>query len=167
MASAPPFREPLPLGSARLLPWATVMIGSLLTILPFGATLSLLPPFGLLALLSWRLLAPFAIRRWAPAFLGLFDDLVSGQPVGSAMLLWTLAYFLVGALEARSALRDFWQNWVIAASAIAVALAGGRLAATPLGAHVDVALGVQIILSILLFPAVAFLIARVDARRGR
>ncbi|MBW6523806.1 rod shape-determining protein MreD [Sphingomonas sp. RHCKR47] len=167
MASAPPFREPMPLGSARLLPWATVMIGSLLTILPFGATLSLLPPFGLLALLSWRLLAPFAIRRWAPAFLGLFDDLVSGQPVGSAMLLWTLAYFLVGALEARSGLRDFWQNWVIAALAIAVALAGGRLAATPLGAHVDVALGVQVILSILLFPAVAFLIARVDARRGR
>jgi rod shape-determining protein MreD len=157
----------MPLGSARLLPWATVMVGSLLTILPFGATLSLLPPFGLLALLSWRLLAPFAIRRWAPAFLGLFDDLVSGQPVGSAMLLWTLAYFLVGALEARSGLRDFWQNWVIAALAIAVALAGGRLAATPLGAHVDVGLGVQVILSILLFPAVAFLIARVDARRGR
>jgi rod shape-determining protein MreD len=157
----------MPLGSARLLPWTTVMVGSLLTILPFGATLSLLPPFGLLALLSWRLLAPFAIRRWAPAFLGLFDDLVSGQPVGSAMLLWTLAYFLVGALEARSGLRDFWQNWVIAALAIAVALAGGRVAATPLGAHVDIALVVQVILSILLFPAVAFLIARVDARRGR
>jgi rod shape-determining protein MreD len=167
MASAPLFREPLPLGSARLLPWATVMAGSLLTILPLGANLSLLPPFGLLALLSWRLLAPFAIRRWAPAFLGLFDDLVSGQPVGSAMLLWTLAYFLVGALEARSGLRDFWQNWLIAAAAITLVLVGGRVAATPLAAHVDVALAAQIVLSVLIFPAVAFLIARVDARRVR
>ncbi|SEK26602.1 rod shape-determining protein MreD [Sphingomonas palmae] len=166
-AAEPLFREPLPLGSARLLPWTTVMAGSLLTIVPVGATLSLLPPFGLLVLLSWRLLAPFAIRLWAPAALGLFDDIVSGQPIGSAMLLWTLAYFLVGAMEARSGLRDFWQNWAIAAAAIALCLIGGRLVATPLSAHVEVALGFQIMLSVLIFPAVAFLIGRVDARRAR
>jgi len=167
MTPAEPFREPLPLGSARLLPWSTVMAGSLLTIVPVGATLSLLPPFGLLVLLSWRLLAPFAIRLWAPAALGLFDDIVSGQPVGSAMLLWTLAYFLVNAMEARSGMRDFWQNWVIAAVAITLCLVGGRLVATPLGAHVDVALAMQVALSILIFPVVAYLIGRVDARRVR
>ena len=162
-----PFREPLPLGSARLLPWSTVMAGSLLTIVPVGATLSLLPPFGLLVLLSWRLLAPFAIRLWAPAALGLFDDIVSGQPIGSAMLLWTLGYFLVGVMEARSGMRDFWQNWVIAAAAITLCLVGGRIFATPLAAHVDVALAMQIALSILFFPAVAYLIGRLDARRVR
>ena len=167
MTPAEPFREPLPLGSARLLPWSTVMAGSLLTIVPVGATLSLLPPFGLLVLLSWRLLAPFAIRLWAPAALGLFDDIVSGQPVGSAMLLWTLAYFLVNAMEARSGMRDFWQNWVIAAVAITLCLVGGRMVATPLGADVDVALAMQIALSVLIFPAVAYLIGRVDARRVR
>jgi len=120
-----------------------------------------------LVLLSWRLLAPFAIRLWAPAALGLFDDIVSGQPVGSAMLLWTLAYFLVGVMEARSGMRDFWQHWVIAAVAITLCLVGGRFAATPLGAHVDTALVMQILLSILIFPAVAYLIGRVDARRVR
>lgn len=167
MTPEQPFREPLPLGSARLLPWSTVMAGSLLTIVPVGATLSLLPPFGLLVLLSWRLLAPFAIRLWAPAALGLFDDIVSGQPIGSAMLLWTLGYFLVGVMEARSGMRDFWQNWVIAAVAITLCLVGGRIIATPMAAHVDVALTMQITLSILFFPAVAFLIGRLDARRVR
>lgn len=161
-----PFREPLSPGSARLLPWTTVMAGSLVAALPWGATLPLLPPVGLLILLAWRLLAPLALRIWAPAVLGLFDDLVSGQPVGSAMLLWTLAYFLTDALEARSAMRDFWQSWAIAAVAIALCLAGGRLVATPLGAHVDSMLVVQIVVSALLFPAAARLVAWVDSRRA-
>ena len=161
-----PFREPLSPGSARLLPWTTVMAGSLVAALPWPMSVALLPPFGLLVLLAWRLLAPLALRIWAPALLGLFDDLVSGQPVGSAMLLWTLAYFLTDALEARSALRDFWQSWAIAAVAIGLCLAGGRLIATPLRAHVDSVLVVQIIVSVLLFPAVARLVAWVDSRRA-
>lgn len=162
----PPFEEPLGRGRARLLPWATVMAGSLVTVLPWGATLPLLPPVGLLMLLSWRLLAPLSLRVWAPALLGLFDDLVSGQPIGSAMLLWTLAYFLVEAIDARSGVRDFVQSWAIAALAIAFALAGGRLVATPLGAHVDSVLLIQIMISVLFFPAAARLVAWIDLRRA-
>lgn len=161
-----PFEEPLPPGSARLLPWTSVMVGSLVTILPWGATLPLLPPVGLLMMLSWRLLAPLSLRLWAPALLGLFDDLVSGQPVGSAMLLWTASYFLVDALDARSGVRDFAQNWAIAAVAIAVSLIGGRMAATPLGAHVDTVLLIQVMVSILLFPLAAFAVAWIDLRRA-
>lgn len=152
--------------SARVLPWATVMAGSLLTILPFPATLPLLPPVGLLILLAWRLLAPMALRIWAPALLGLFDDLVSGQPLGSATLLWTLAYFLVAALEARSGVRDFVQNWVMAAVAITLALAGGRVLATPLHAPVNTVLTVQIIMSILMFPLAAQFVAWIDRKRA-
>lgn len=161
-----PFEEPLTPGRARLLPWATVMAGSLLTILPWSATLPLLPPAGLLMLLAWRLLAPLSLRTWAPALLGLFDDLVSGQPLGSAMLLWTLAYFLVDAIDARSGVRDFAQSWTIAAIAIALVLAGGRLVATPLGADVDGVLLLQIMMSVLLFPATARLVAWIDLRRA-
>lgn len=161
-----PFDEPLPPGSARLLPWTSVMAGSLVTILPWGATLPLLPPVGLLMMLSWRLLAPLSLRIWAPALLGLFDDLLSGQPVGSAMLLWTASYFLVDAMDARSGVRDFAQNWAIAAVAIALCLIGGRLAATPLGAHVDTVLLIQVMVSILLFPLAAFTVAWIDLRRA-
>lgn len=163
---AQPFRQPLPPRSARLLPWISVLLGSLVTIVPVVASLPLLPPVGLLVLLAWRLLAPLALRLWAPALLGLFDDLVSGQPVGSAMLLWTLASLLVQALDARSGVRDFLQRWGIAAVAIALCLVGGRLIASPLGAHVDTVLVLQVVVSILLFPLVAFTVTRVDARRG-
>ncbi len=166
LPARPPFEEPLGRGRARLLPWATVMVGSLVTILPWGATLPLLPPVGLLLLLSWRLLAPLSLRVWAPALLGLFDDLLSGQPLGSAMLLWTLAFFLVEAIDARSGVRDFKQSWAIAALAIAFVLLGGRLAATPLDAHVDSVLLMQIVISVLLFPAAARLVAWIDLRRA-
>lgn len=160
------FRRPMSTGSARILPFATVLGGSLLSLPPLGMLTPLLPPFGLLILLSWRLLAPLSIRLWVPPLLGLFDDLVSGQPVGSAMLLWTLAFFLVEAMDARSGVRDFWQSWVIAGVAIAMALAGGRLIATPLGAHVDIMLSLQIVVSILIFPLIARTVAWVDAKRA-
>lgn len=161
------FREPIFADRARVLPWTSVMAGSLVTILPAGAPLPLLPPFGLLLLLSWRLLAPLAVRVWVPPLLGLFDDLVSGQPVGSAMLLWPCAYFLVDALEARSGIADFWQNWAMAAVAITLVLAIGRLLATPMGAHVDTALMVQIAVTVLLFPLTAYGVAWIDARLER
>ncbi|KQT32101.1 rod shape-determining protein MreD [Sphingomonas sp. Leaf412] len=150
---------------ARLLPWTSVMAGSLVTILPLGATLPLLPPMGLLMLLAWRLLAPLALRLWAPALLGFFDDLVSGQPLGSATLLWPLAYFLVDALEARSGVRDFWTTWAIATVAIALVLAGGRIVATPITAHVDIALAFQVVIAVFVFPLVARFVAWVDLRR--
>lgn len=161
-----PFEAPLQQSPARALPWATVMAGSLMTIVPVAATLPLLPPFGLLMLLAWRLLAPLALRRWAPALLGLFDDCLSGQPLGSSMLLWTLSFFLIDLFDQRTIFRAFTQDWLIAAVAIAFCLTGGRLLATPLGGHVDSMLLVQIAVSILLFPLAAWVVAWVDRRRA-
>ena len=63
--------------------------------------------------------------------------------------------------------RDFWQDWLIAAGAIAFALIGGRLIASPIAAHVDGMLLVQILVSVMLFPLVARLIAWLDRKRGR
>lgn len=164
-AASRPFEPPLPRTRARALPWVTVMAGSLTTIVPVVAPLPLLPPFGLLMLLAWRLLAPLALRRWAPALLGLFDDCLSGQPMGSATLLWTLSFFLVDLFDQRTIFRAFAQDWLIAAAAIALCLVGGRLLATPLGGHVDSMLLAQIAVSILLFPLAARIVAWVDRRR--
>lgn len=160
-----PFETPLPRSRARALPWATVMAGSLVTIFPVAASLPLMPPCGLLMLLAWRLLAPLALRRWAPALLGLFDDCLSGQPMGSATLLWTLSFFLIDLFDQRTIFRAFAQDWLIAATAIALCLVGGRLLATPLGGHVDSVLVAQIAVSILLFPFAARIVAWVDRRR--
>ncbi|OWK34076.1 rod shape-determining protein MreD [Sphingomonas dokdonensis] len=160
-----PFGPTLPRSRARALPWATVMAGSLVSIIPVGATLPLMPPFGLLMLLAWRLLAPLALRRWAPAVLGLFDDCLSGQPLGSATLLWTLCFFLVDLFDQRTIFRAFAQDWLIAAVAITFCLVAGRLLATPLGAHVETVLIAQIAVSILLFPLASRAVAWVDRRR--
>ena len=160
-----PFEAPVPRSRARALPWLTVMGGSLATVFPVAASLPLLPPFGLLMLLAWRLLAPLALRRWAPALLGLFDDCLSGQPMGSAMLLWTLSFFLIDLFDQRTLFRAFAQDWLIAAVAIAFCLIGGRLVATPLGGHVDSVLVVQVVVSILIFPVAARVVAWVDRRR--
>ena len=161
-----PFRQPLPPGRARAIPWASVMAGSLATALPMVATVPLLPPFGLLILLAWRLLAPFALRRWAAAPLGLFDDLVSGQPLGSGVLLWSLCFLAIELVDQRLIFREFWQDWMIAGGAIAFCLVAGRLLVVPIAAHVDVAIVAQGLATALLFPLAARLVVWIDRKRG-
>lgn len=143
----------------------SVMAGSLVTIAPFVAGFPVLPPFGLMLLLAWRLRRPEALPIWSPLLLGLFDDLLSGQPLGSAMVLWTLCFFAIDLLERRLMLfRDFRQDWLVAAGGIAACLLLGRLAAAPLRAHVDAPVLVQIAASILLYPFVATIAAWLDRR---
>lgn len=162
---ASPFAPSLPRQPARALPWLTVAAGSLVTALPIVATLPLLPPCGLLVLLAWRLLNRYALRRWAAAPLGLVDDLVSGQPLGSGVLLWSLAFLLIELIEQRLAFRDFWQDWLIASGLLGFCLVGGRVLAVPLGAHVDTAMLLQGVAAVLLFPLATRGVAWVDAKR--
>jgi rod shape-determining protein MreD len=150
-----------------LIPVASVLVGSLITIIPFIATFPVLPPFGLMMLLAWRLLRADALRVWAPIPFGFFDDLVSGQPIGSAVMLWSMAFLAIDMLDQRLVARDFWQDWVLAAGAIAFSLIGGRLIATGIEAHVDTLLLFQVIIAVLLYPFVARLVAWLDLKRGR
>lgn len=166
-AGSRPFAPSVPRHRARALPWASVIAGSVLTALvPVVATVPLLPPFGLLMLLGWRLLVRHALRRWAAAPLGLIDDLFSGQPLGSAVLLWSLAFLLIDLVEQRLAFRDFWQDWLIGAGALLFCLFGGRLIAVPLDTAVDAPLIGQALATILLFPAATRVVAWIDAKRN-
>ncbi len=142
----------------------TIVIGSLMTALPFIAVMPVLPPFGLMLLIAWRMRRPDAFRSWAPVPLGLIDDLVSGQPLGSAMLLWTLAFLALDVIDTRLFYRDFWQDWVIGTATVAACLIVGRLFAVSIGAHVDAALLVQVLVSGALFPLVVRLVAALDPR---
>lgn len=165
-AGARAFAPPQPRSRARALPWVSIAAGSLLTALPIVASVPLLPPCGLLMLLAWRLVARFALRRWAAAPLGLFDDLVSGQPLGSAVLLWSLCFLIIELIEQRLAFRDIWQDWLIASGAILFCLFGGRLIAVPLSAAVDLPIAAQAFASLLLFPLAVRLVAWIDTKRG-
>ena len=48
---------------------------------------------------------------------------------------------------------------------IGFCLIGGRLVASPLGAHVDTVLLIQILISVALFPVLSRLVSRLDGRR--
>jgi len=152
---------------ARIVPAGSVMLGSLTAIIPVIADHAFLPPFGLLMLLTWRLLSPGALPVWAPLPLGLFDDMVSGQPTGTAMLLWTVSSLGIDLIDQRMVWRDFWQDWLVASGSIGLFLMLGRLIAAPLEAHVDTALVVQLGASILLYPAAARLCAWLGVRTQR
>lgn len=147
-------------------PIVTVMLGSLLTTLPVIAQSPVLPPLGLLLLLSWRLLRPELWHAWIALPLGLFDDLVSGQPLGSAVFLWTVTLIGIDAVERRLIWRDYWQDWCIAAVAVIFCLAGGLLfARLNGGGGTLVLIAPQIAWSVLLYPFVARQCAWLDRWR--
>ena len=51
--------------------------------------------------------------------LGLWDDLFSGQPMGSGILLWSLATIGMDFIETRFPWRGFLTNWLVASGVIA------------------------------------------------
>ena len=156
------FGEPLSARRRSAIAAATVAAASLAPLLPLVATVPILPPFGLLMLLAWRLRNPGILPVWAAAPLGLFDDLFSGQPLGSAMALWTCGLVAIDVIDSRLVWREFRHDWLVAGGAITAFLTGARLAGTPLGAHVDTVMLVQAVVSIALYPLVAAICARID-----
>lgn len=151
---------------ARGMPWLSVMLGSLLTQWLAIASAPLLPPLGFLALVSWRQLRPGLLPVWAGLPLGLFDDLFSGQPFGSAMLLWSATMIGMEVLEESFPWRSFVIDWLAASAIIASYLIAGLGIANAGGGHVLVLVIVpQVLLSILVFPLVGRLVAWLDNAR--
>ncbi|WP_443972130.1 rod shape-determining protein MreD [Sphingobium sp. CR28] len=147
-------------------PIISVMLASLATALPIVAQSPILPPFGLMLFLAWRLLRPELWPVWIGLPLGAFDDLASGQPLGTGMVLWTLILLGIELDSRRHLFRDYLQDWLIAAVAIAVWLVGGGLIVR-LSGHGGpvVQLLPQIGYSILLFPLVVRVCATLDRWR--
>ncbi len=148
------------------IPWATIMLGSLTPWLPVIAPAPVLPPFGFLLMLAWRLLRPGLLPPWAGLPLGLFDDLYSGQPLGSGVLLFSLALIVVELIEIRFPWRTFWLDWLtascltIAYLALAALVSGAALTLVQLGV-----IAPQILLSLVLFPIIARIVAMLDRIR--
>ena len=160
--------EFIPLGRSEKMPRAiwlaplSVVLGSMMTLIPIITTVAYLPPFGLMILLGWRLVRGNSMKVWMPVPLGFLDDTISGQPLGSAMLLWTICILVVDVIDTRLVWRDFWQDWLIASGAIAFCLIACRLIAAPFYAHVDTALLFQILISAAFFPVIARFCAWMD-----
>lgn len=158
-------REPSTLKMLAI-PIASVVIGSMVTTMPILTTQPILPPFGFLIFLSWRLMRPGLLPVWSGVPFGLMDDLFSGQPFGSAGLLWSLAMLTVEIIDSRAIWRDHLQDWLIASLLIIAVLLGGLwIAGLAHAAPGPAVLLPQIVLSILLYPLVVRICARLDSWR--
>ena len=158
-------RTQLPL-LAYGLPWLTIMLGSLTPWLPVIAPAPVLPPFGYMLLLAWRLLRPGLLPLWAGLPLGLFDDLYSGQPLGSGILLFSLTLLAIELIELRFPWRTFLLDWLTASAmltayiAFAALFSGAALTLVQLTVIVP-----QLLLSIVLFPIIARMVSFLDRLR--
>ena len=163
--AAPRLGEPASLWRMRIVPMATVMVASALPLmLPLVANSPVLPPLGLLFFLCWQLLRTEMWPVWIGLPLGLWDDLFSGQPIGTAVGLWTLASIAIHYSSQRIYWRGFLQDWVIAALLIAIIQSLAALIAHPSAATGRV-LGLvvpQIVISILLVPLFMRLTGKFD-----
>ena len=151
---------------ANIVPWLSIMIGSLMALFAVATALPLVPPFGFLMLLGWRLMRPGLLPVWAGIPLGLFDDLYNGQPFGFAILTWSLTLLAIEALEMRLPWRSFWQDW-LSAGVLCILyllfgwlLSGGQPTLASLTAIVP-----QLLLTILVFPIISRIVARLDLWR--
>jgi rod shape-determining protein MreD len=151
---------------ARAVPWLSIALASLLATLVWVASAPIVPPLGLLALIAWRMLRPGLLPLWAGLPLGFVDDLYSGQPFGSAVLLWSCTMLVIERIELRMRWQSFVVDWAIAATLIAAVLLLGAGIANLDGASTPVILvAPQIVLSWLAYPLVARLVARLDRLR--
>lgn len=158
-------RAPSPV-IARAVPWLVVILGSIAQGLPLIASAPVMPPCGFLILLAWRQLRPGLLPVWAGLPLGLVDDLYSGQPVGSAMLLWSLAMILMDLIEMRFPWRSYVMEWLVAAMFIlAYLLLAGGIAHVGGSVPLLTALVPQLCLSVLVFPLIERFVAVCDRVR--
>jgi rod shape-determining protein MreD len=145
-------------------PIAATMITSMAPALPIVLSEPLMPPFGLMVFLAWRLLRPDVWSLWMGLPLGLWDDLFSGQPLGTAMFGWTMIMLALDILDRRVPWRSYWTDWRIAMLAIfAVLLLGWALAGAQASPLVMLP---QFALAILLYPLVQRACAALDRWRG-
>ncbi len=163
--SGPRLGEPASLWRMRLVPIATVMVASALPLmLPLVASSPVLPPLGLLFFLCWQLLRTEMWPVWIGLPLGLWDDLFSGSPIGTAVGLWTLTSLAIHYLSQRIYWRGFFHDWAIAATLVAAVQALAAMIAHP-HAHSGRVLGLvvpQIVISMLLVPLFLRLTGKFD-----
>ena len=150
----------------RFVPVLTTVIAILLGLFPLIVTGPLVPDLGFLVLITWRLLRPEVWMPTAALGFGLFDDLVSGNPIGQAMALWTIIFLLFDLAETRINYKDFWTDWLFATGAIILHTAGAWYIARLMDSPSDFALLLpQIGIAILIYPLVARLVLGLDRWR--
>ncbi|MCY1671554.1 rod shape-determining protein MreD [Novosphingobium sp. SL115] len=158
-------RAPWPV-LATGLPWLSIMLASMVSFSPVIASAPVMPPFSYLMLLAWRMLRPGMLPVWAGLPLGFFDDLYSGQPFGSGILLWSATMLAMEVIDERFLWRGFLQDW-LAASVLTPAylLLCAMFAWGATGYPLPLVIVPQVLLSIIIYPVMTRIVALFDRVR--
>lgn len=150
----------------RFVPVATTVIACLLSLFPLVVSTPLIPDFGFLVLITWRLLRPEIWMPTSALWLGLFDDLISTHPLGQSMALWTLTFLLFDLVESRVDYKDFWFDWLFAGAAIIFHTFGAWYIAVLMHSPTPFSMMLpQIGFAILAYPVIARIVLGLDRWR--
>jgi rod shape-determining protein MreD len=106
-------------------PIISTILACMFALLPIIVNSPFIPDFGFLMLIAWRLLRP---EMWTPVValgMGLFNDIITGQPIGQSMGLWTIIFIIFDIIDGRLLFRDYWMDWLFASLAIISYIFGG------------------------------------------
>lgn len=158
-------RAPLPLIAIGL-PWLTIMLASMANFSPIIASAPILPPIAYMMLLAWRMLRPGMLPVWAGLPLGLFDDLYSGQPFGSGILLWSATMLTMEVVDEQFRWRGFVADWAVAGVLTAAYLfLCSTLAAIATGYLLPLVISPQVLVSLALYPVMTGIVSLLDRVR--
>ena len=151
---------------AEGLPWITVMLAAMAAFSPVVASAPVTPPLAFMLFLAWRMLRPGLLPIWAGLPLGAFDDLFSGQPFGSGIVLWSMAMLAMDVIDNRFLWRSFPQDWLAASVLLTCYLVFGALfAGIATGAPLPLVIGPQLLITIVLYPLITQVAALLDRIR--
>lgn len=153
----------------QAVPLVTTLAASMLDVFPIVSSWPIIPDFAFLVLVAWRLLRPEIWQAYVALPLGLFNDLMSGHPVGQSMAVWTIVFLALEVADSRVGWRDYWLDWLFAGLAILFNIAAGWYIAGLMGARMEFeVLLPQLAVSIFAYPLVARLVIGLDRwRLGR
>lgn len=155
-----------PRTGVRFIPALSVVAASLLAALPIVSQSGYWPDFGLLMLISWRLLRADVWPAWWAAPLGFVNDVLTGQPVGLSVVLWTSIMLAMDLVDRRTQWRDYWVEWALAAIIVLAAESAEWKVAAWGGAPLPfVQMIPGVLIGILTFPLFAYLAGKLDRWR--
>lgn len=158
-------REHSPL-LANFVLYGSIILASWLATIFVTASMPIVPPFGYLMLVGWRLMRPGTLPSWIGFPLGAVDDLFSGQLFGSAILLWSVTMIAIEWSEARFPWRGFAQDWIASTIAVGSYVILALFASgAALNIPIFIAILPQLLLSVALYPIVAAMVAALDKFR--
>ena len=150
----------------RFVPVGSTVAAMLLALLPIVSSSPLLPDLAFMTLVTWRLLRPEIWSAQVALGLGLLNDLVTGNPLGQSMLLWTAAFLTFDLVDTRLGFRDYLMDWLIGAAAIIFHTVGAWYIALLMGSDVRFSVVIpQIGLGVLFYPVVARAVLALDRWR--